>query len=71
MARIEAKGYELLQSLGATRLRHVFTAGGGAKNPAWTQIRDRLLGVPVSLAAQTEAAYGTAILAQQGFLQLH
>jgi D-ribulokinase len=63
MARIEAQGYALLQQLGATPLTHVQTAGGGAQNPAWTALRAMALGVPVRMAAQTEAAYGTARLA--------
>ena len=66
MARIEAQGYRLLQQLGATPLTHVYTAGGGATNAAWTAIRDRQLGVPVIPSLHTEAAYGTAQLARQG-----
>ncbi|MDX2228408.1 MAG: FGGY-family carbohydrate kinase [Leptolyngbyaceae cyanobacterium bins.349] len=67
MARIEAQGYRLLQQLGATPLTQVYTAGGGATNPAWTAIRDRQLGVPVQPSPQTEAAYGTARLAMQPY----
>jgi sugar (pentulose or hexulose) kinase len=66
LARIEARGYGLLAELGATPLRRVETAGGGARNPAWTDIRQRLLGVPVRRAAHTEAAYGAALLARDG-----
>jgi D-ribulokinase len=63
IARIEAKGYRLLQSLGANILTRVYSAGGGAKNRAWQTIRMRQLGVPVLRSPHTEAAYGTAILA--------
>ncbi len=63
MARIEERGYRLLQSEGASPLRQVLTAGGGARNSAWTAIRSRQLGVPVLPAAQTEAAFGSALLA--------
>ncbi|MEL6321989.1 MAG: FGGY-family carbohydrate kinase, partial [Cyanobacteria bacterium J06626_14] len=66
MARIEAKGFQLLAELGATPLRTVFTAGGGAKNAAWMAIRQRQLGVPTTTSAQTEAAFGTACLALAG-----
>ncbi|ODV11417.1 MAG: carbohydrate kinase [Thiobacillus sp. SCN 64-317] len=66
LARIEARGYALLADLGATPVSRVETAGGGARNPAWTRIRQRLLGVPVSRAAHTEAAYGAALLARDG-----
>ncbi len=69
LSRIEARGYGLLASLGATPVRRVETAGGGAKNPEWTAIRQRLLGVPVMRAAHTEAAYGTALLARDGVLR--
>jgi sugar (pentulose or hexulose) kinase len=66
MARIESRGYHLLESLGATPLTQVFTAGGGASNLAWTAIRMRQLGVPITVAPQTEAAYGAACLAMRG-----
>ncbi len=65
MARIEALGYQRLQELGATPLQQVYTAGGGAKNPVWTAIRARRLQVPVRASVQTEAAYGTALLARR------
>src|SRR3712207_8942029 len=32
IARIEKKGYQLLQKLGADKLTQVYTAGGGAAN---------------------------------------
>ncbi|HEY9664237.1 MAG TPA: FGGY-family carbohydrate kinase [Allocoleopsis sp.] len=67
IARIEAKGYQLLQDLGATPLTIVYTAGGGAQNQIWSQIRSRHLQVPVMISPHTEAAYGTALLAKTGF----
>ncbi|MBE9128410.1 hypothetical protein IQ258_20120, partial [Coleofasciculus sp. LEGE 07081] len=63
IARIEARGYQLLQQLGATSLTSVYTAGGGAKNLTWTAIRERQLQVPVVPSTHTAAAYGTARLA--------
>lgn len=66
IARIETRGYELLQELGASVLTNVHTAGGGANNARWRQIRSRHLKVPVTASAQTEAAYGTALLAMRG-----
>jgi sugar (pentulose or hexulose) kinase len=65
IARIEALGYQRLQELGANKLERVDSAGGGAKNPTWRIIRQRHLGVPVLLSKQEQAAYGTALLAQQ------
>ena len=66
LARIEARGYAVLAELGATPVVRVDSAGGGARNPVWTRIRQRVLGVPVARAAHTEAAYGAALLARDG-----
>ncbi|MEC4814696.1 MAG: FGGY-family carbohydrate kinase [Scytonema sp. PMC 1069.18] len=66
IARIETRGYGLLQELGADRLRQVYTAGGGAENPTWTAIRERLLQVRVQCSRNAQAAYGTALLAMRG-----
>ncbi|MEH2449155.1 MAG: FGGY-family carbohydrate kinase [Nostoc sp.] len=63
IACIEARGYELLQQMGADNLSRVYTAGGGAANDTWTAIRARNLQVPVVASVYTEAAYGTALLA--------
>ena len=64
MAKIEARGYRLLNSLGAPRLNRVVTAGGGAANATWSAIRERILKVPVEKSLQTEAAYGSALMAR-------
>ncbi|MBD1814524.1 FGGY-family carbohydrate kinase, partial [Microcoleus vaginatus DQ-U2] len=66
IARIEARGYQLLQELGATPLTKVYTAGGGAKNSVWSAIRKRYLKVPVETPIHTAAAYGVALLAMRG-----
>jgi sugar (pentulose or hexulose) kinase len=66
IARIEARGYQLLQQLGAANLTRVYTAGGGAKNPTWTAMRSRQLKVPILPPIHTAAAYGAALLARQG-----
>ncbi len=66
IARIERRGYRLLESLGAPYPCRVFTVGGGARNPAWTEIRRRLLGTALVQARHQEAAYGAALLARQG-----
>ncbi|WP_373538078.1 FGGY-family carbohydrate kinase [Microcoleus sp.] len=70
IARIEARGYQLLQELGATPLTKVYTAGGGAKNAVWSAIRKRYLKVPVVTPVQTAAAYGTALLAMRSAMDL-
>eukprot|EP00898_Chlorokybus_atmophyticus_P006443 jgi/Chlat1/67/Chrsp1S03114 len=66
---IEAKGYGLLQQLGASPLQKVYTAGGGAANETWTAIRQRVLKVPVLPSAQAEASYGVALLAKRALQQ--
>ena len=66
MARIEQQGYARLANQGASPIQRVYTAGGGAQNQAWTAMRQRRLGVPVTRSPYTEAAYGTACLAQLG-----
>nr|GMC87472.1 xylulose kinase-like isoform X1 [Ipomoea batatas] len=69
IARIEAKGYNLLKELGATPVKEVLTSGGGSKNEKWIEIRERVLGIPVRKALQAEAAYGAALLAMKGARQ--
>ena len=66
LSRIEKEGYKKLRQAGASYPTSIRTNGGGAKNQAWTKIRERLLGVPILPAQQTEAAYGAALLARFG-----
>ena len=66
LARIEAEAYRRLAELGAPPVRRVLSVGGGAANPVWTALRARIIGVEVTAAAHTEAAYGAARLARQG-----
>jgi hypothetical protein len=63
IAAIEAQAYRLLAELGAPYPVSVRSTGGGAKNAAWTQIRQRYLQTVMLDAEQTEAAFGTALLA--------
>lgn len=69
MTLIEHQGYRLLEELGAPYPVSIRSAGGGAQNPAWTQMREAQLGVPLIPAQQQEAAYGSALLALQGSLE--
>ncbi|CAH1904603.1 D-ribulose kinase [Candidatus Nitrotoga sp. HW29] len=66
LSRIEAAGYTKLAELGVSPLKSVTTAGSGAKNKVWRRMRERLLGVPVSVAEHTESAYGAALLGKRG-----
>ena len=67
IASIEAEGYRKLKALGATPPQRIFTTGGGNKNPAWKQIRERITGIDVLDATHSEACYGSALLAKQGY----
>ena len=66
IASVEALAYQRLALLGAPPLRRVISVGGGARNAAWNVIRHRTLGVPVTVAGQTDACYGAALLALHG-----
>lgn len=66
IAAVEAMAYQALRDLGAPALSQVISIGGGARNAAWTAIRQRALGVPVSVAVETEASFGAALLALHG-----
>lgn len=63
IAGIETQAYRLLAELGAPYPVSVRTTGGGAKNMAWTQIRQQRLQTQMLEAEQTEAAFGVALLA--------
>lgn len=66
IARIEAEAYAKLGALGASPLKSIRTAGGGAANAAWTAIRLKALGVPEKPSLNEHAAVGTARLAWRG-----
>ncbi|WP_426232742.1 FGGY-family carbohydrate kinase [Pararhizobium sp. DWP3-4] len=66
IAGVEALAYQRLVSLGSPSLRSIRTVGGGAKNAAWTAIRNRKIAVPFLPVASEEAAAGTARLALIG-----
>ncbi len=68
MAKIEQQGYQILKELGAPYPINIRSAGGGSRNPAWTKIRQAKLAVPMLEAQHQEAAYGSALLARQGYL---
>ena len=69
LARIELAGYQKLAELGAPKLKRVITNGGGAENTIWKKMRERLLMVPVDMAAHREAAYGSALLCRNNHLE--
>ena len=64
---LQATAYARLSELGATPVSEVLTAGGGAANDVWTAIRQRVIGVPVRQSGNTDAAFGAALLAREGY----
>jgi sugar (pentulose or hexulose) kinase len=70
IASIERLAYERLAALGAPRPLRVFSVGGGARNPAWTRIRERRLGMPLVVPRHEDAACGAARLARQALERL-
>ncbi len=62
ITQIEADAYARLAELGADPVQRIFSSGGGAQNPAWTEIRQRLLDKPLLPARRREAACGVAKL---------
>lgn len=72
MARIEAEGYAALADLGGPTPRRILTAGGGARNAVWTEIRQRAMNrafpggaaPSVGSAEDAEASVGMARLAR-------
>jgi D-ribulokinase len=66
IAAIEALGYRRLAELGASPLKTIRSAGGGAANAVWADLRLRRLGVPALASASETAAMGTARLAWRG-----
>ncbi len=67
IATIEAQAYQRLSELGAAQLTTVYSVGGGSQNKAWTQIREKKLKVTFLTPKYTEASYGSALLALQGY----
>ena len=63
VAFIERLCFDYLDLLGAPTGGDLRLTGGGAKSRAWCQLRADILGRPVQLPENTEAALGMAILA--------
>ena len=69
LAKIEAKGWQKLNELGADLPRQIITIGGGAKNITWKKIREREIGRPIKICNRPPAA-GVASIALQGLLKI-
>ncbi len=67
ISKIEQRGYQKLQQCGAPKPKRLFSVGGGTVNKAWTKIRNQLLNIPMQDTLNNHAAFGTALLAKQGY----
>ncbi len=67
LAKIEARGWQKLNELGADLPKQIITVGGGAKNITWKKIREREIGIPIKIC-NTPPAAGVARIALQGLL---
>ena len=66
LARIEAQGWEKFKSMNVEIPKKIITIGGGAGNPQWRRIRERLIGIPIKTCSK-QAAEGVARLALEAF----
>ncbi len=68
MTDIERLGYDRLRELGSPTLTSLRTVGGGARNPVWSAMRARAMGLELLPAKSVEAAVGAAalVLANKG-----
>lgn len=66
IAAIEKMGYDKLHELGCNKVEKIVTCGGGAKNVQWTNMRARMINVPIVQADSVDACVGSAKLAKQG-----
>jgi len=67
LAKIEARGWQKFNELGAELPKQIITIGGGAKNITWKKIREREIGIPIKICNRPPAA-GVASIALQGLL---
>lgn len=71
ISEIEKLGYQKLQQLGAATATRLFSVGGGTINKSWQTIRQQKLNIPTQAVLNPHAAFGAALLAQQGYDKQH
>ena len=69
LTTIEKQGFDNLSAKGAEQSGRLFTVGGGTKNAKWMKYRQQQLDSEVIIPEHTEACYGSALLARQGFIK--
>lgn len=68
LGAIEREGWQRLEDLGAPAVKKIISVGGGACNPQWRIIRQRLLQRPIINRPGLSAALGMARLAARAVL---
>ena len=62
LANIELKGWQKLHQLTGSLPKKIITIGGGAKNPQWRKIREKIINIPIVSCKKT-TSFGTALIA--------
>ncbi len=62
LANIELKGWQKLHQLTGSLPKKIITVGGGAKNPQWRKIREKIINIPIVTCKKT-TSFGTALIA--------
>ena len=65
LSTLECQGWQRLEELGAPAVQRVLSVGGGAKNPQWRALRQKLLNKPVLNRSKASPAAAMARLARQ------
>jgi len=68
LTTIEKQGFDNLSAKGAKQSGRLFTVGGATKNTKWMEYRQQRLDSTVIIPEHTEACFGSALLARQGFM---
>ena len=65
LSTLECQGWQRLEELGAPAVQRVLSVGGGANNPQWRALRQKLLNKPVLNRSKASPAAAMARLARQ------
>ena len=70
IANIEVMAYQIIAELGTSSIKRLISVGGGSRNTIWKAMRERKLGLKFDNATSNEAAYGSALIARDGYSKL-
>ena len=66
LAKVEARGWKKFEELGIKSPERIISIGGGANNPQWKKIRERIIGIPIKIS-KSKPAIGAAKIALQSY----